>query len=87
VCSDSFISSIIVVAWASFIQVESKILEKQEQSVGCREAFRKKTTSVFLAMVLLFVVSVIAFVYAFIVLGYIKPCNQRPSCNIHLRTP
>ena len=74
----SFIAAITVVAWASFIQVESKILEKQgDNSVGSREAFRKKTTSVFAASVVLFGVSVAAFVYSFSIIGYIKPCASR----------
>ncbi len=71
----SFIAAITVVAWASFIEVESKILEKQGgKSVGCREAFRKRTAPVFAGAVVLFGVSVASFVYAFAIIGYIKPC-------------
>jgi hypothetical protein len=75
--SSSFVAAITVVAWSSFIQVENKILEKHcSASVGCREAFRRKTTPVFLAAVFLFGVSVVSFVIAFIIIGYIKPCMQ-----------
>ncbi len=72
----SFVAAITVVAWSSFIQVESKILEKiGAKSAGCREAFRQRTTPVFFAAVLLFGVSVTSFVTAFILIGYIKPCT------------
>ena len=78
--SASFVAAITVVAWSSFIQVESKILEKiGAKSVGSREAFRQKTTPVFYAAVLLFGVSVTSFVTAFILIGYIKPCTQIPQ--------
>jgi hypothetical protein len=63
-----------------YLQVQSTILEKHEaKSVGCREAFRKKTLPVFVAAVILFGVSVLAFVYAFAIVGYIKPCTQNPK--------
>lgn len=81
----SFISAITVVAWSSFIEVESKILEKQgSKSVGCREAFRRRTAPVFAGAVVLFGVSVASFVYAFSIIGYIKPCAQthpKPAPN------
>ena len=79
ISSSSFIAAITVVAWSSFIQVESKILEKQgDNSVGSREAFRKRTTPMFVAAVVLFGISVTAFVYSFCVIGYIKPCAASP---------
>ena len=81
----SFIAAITVVAWSSFIEVESKILEKQgSKSVGCREAFRRRTAPVFAGAVVLFGVSVASFVYAFAIIGYIKPCaqtNPKPDPN------
>jgi hypothetical protein len=70
-----------VVAWSSFIQVESKILEKiTVKSVGCREAFRRKTTPIFICAVALFALSVISFVAAFVLIGYIKPCAFNFKC-------
>ncbi len=75
-------------AWSSFIQVESKILEKQgASSVGSREAFRKKTSSVFVAAVVLFGISVAAFVYSFSIIGYIKPCQHARALQVHTTSP
>jgi hypothetical protein len=76
----SFVAAITVVAWSSYVQVENKILEKfGAKSVGCREAFRKRTTPIFLASVILFGISVTSFVTAFFLIGYIKPCTQPPN--------
>lgn len=86
----SFSCAITVVAWSSFIQVESKILEKQgSKSVGCREAFRRRTAPVFAGAVVLFGLSVASFVYAFSIIGYIKPCAQthpKPAPNLQSNT-
>ena len=84
----SFVAAITVVAWSSFIQVESKILEKfGAKSVGCREAFRQRTTPVFLAAAFLFGVSVTSFVTAFILIGYIKPCTPIIQLQPHTTIP
>jgi len=78
----SFCAAITVVAWSSYVQVENKILEKfGAKSVGCREAFRRSTTPIFLASVILFGISVTSFVTAFVLIGYIKPCTQPPTPN------
>jgi hypothetical protein len=64
------------------MQVQSKILEKHDvQSVGCREAFRRKTAPIFVAAVVLFTVSVMSFVYAFSIIGFIKPCEHSPCSS------
>jgi len=70
----SFVCAITVVAWSSYTQVQSKLLERD--SIAAVEAFRKKTTFMFLLSSALFGVSAVSFIIAFSFVGFIKPWLQ-----------
>ena len=70
----SFVCAITVVAWSSYTQVQSKLLEKE--SIAAVEAFRQKTTFMFMLSSALFGVSAVSFIIAFSFVGFIKPWIQ-----------
>ena len=71
----SFVCAITVVAWSSYTQVQSKLLDKLE-SVAAVEAFRNDTTGMFVLSSALFGVSAVSFIIAFSFVGFIKPWFQ-----------
>ena len=70
----SFVCAITVVAWSSYTQVQIKLLEKE--SIAAVEAFRQKTTFMFMLSSALFGVSAVSFIIAFSFVGFIKPWIQ-----------